>query len=76
MSSIWNGFRDVAVIVAIITTIGLLGQAFLKPNNEPCRIATEFLMDDMKDGIIVDAETAAELRSIYVTMAKQHCGEE
>ncbi len=71
-----DGFRDVAVVVAVISTIGLLAQTYLQPDNQPCRIATDFLMDDIKDVAIVDAATAIRLRKLYVDMAQHHCGED
>ena len=65
-----------AVIVAALGLIGALLENWIGSDDTPCRIATDFLMDDMKDERVIDTQTAVQLRELYVAMARQHCAGE
>ena len=64
-----NGAAFVAMIAAAATIVGI----YIQPNNDVCRIATDFLMDDAKDKSVVDEATARRLRALYVSLAEQNC---
>ena len=72
----WIGWANAGVVVTILAAAGVALTTYLRTDYTACRIATDFLMDDVKDAAIVDAATGPRLRSLYVRMAERHCVEE
>ena len=72
----WASFINGTAVAAIITAVAGFATKYAEPDNSPCRIATDFLIDDGKDAAIVDEATAIRLRELYVSMAERHRGKE
>ena len=66
---------NTTIIAALITALGGIAIALVQPNDTPCRIATDFLMDDAKDRTIIDEVTARRLRRLYTQLAERACQE-